>query len=78
MRQGGWAHSTNRPPAPATRDELRRLSDRYQPSLDRDDPGGPSPWTPERWESFRTATDAALAALRHDLGAAWTVTDRRS
>ncbi|MFF4819917.1 hypothetical protein ACFY2K_35675 [Kitasatospora sp. NPDC001309] len=74
---GGHTRRTD-PPAPATRDELRRLSDRYQPSLDRDDPGGPSPWTPERWESFRTAADAALAALRHDLGAAWTVTDRRS
>ncbi|WP_445402517.1 hypothetical protein ACSMX9_13205 [Streptomyces sp. LE64] len=66
------------PVTEATAHALTHLADRYQSSLDWDDPGGPSPWTTDRWRSFQQESDAALHALRTDLGAGWTVTDRRT
>ncbi|QES47576.1 hypothetical protein DEJ50_06790 [Streptomyces venezuelae] len=60
-----------------TRDELRRLADLYQSSLDWDDPAGPSPWSGDQEESFRHAADTVLAAVRRELGDGWTVEDRR-
>ncbi|MFF2081349.1 hypothetical protein ACFVXG_42090 [Kitasatospora sp. NPDC058162] len=65
------------PITPASQDELLRLSELYQSSLDWDHPGGPSPWTGEQWQSFRAEADTALEALRRDLGAGWTIEDRR-
>src|SRR5690349_11006223 len=60
-----------------TSNELTRLADLYQSSLDWDHPAGPSPWRPEQQESFQREADAALTALRHELGDGWTVEDRR-
>ncbi|MEV7186697.1 hypothetical protein [Kitasatospora sp. NPDC093102] len=65
------------PVTPATRNELARLADLYQSSLDWDHPAGPSPWTRDRQESFRSEADMALEALRRELGDDWTVEDRR-
>ncbi|MEU8774120.1 hypothetical protein [Streptomyces sp. NPDC048606] len=65
------------PVTAATATELVRLAALYQSSLDRHDPAGPSPWSAERWESFGREADAALGALRRDLGDGWTVEDRR-
>ncbi|WP_052848349.1 hypothetical protein [Streptomyces avicenniae] len=62
----------------ATRTELARLCECYQSSLDVDDPGGASPWPEERRELFEQRADAALVALRRDLGDGWVVVDRRS
>ncbi|MET9605315.1 hypothetical protein ABZZ17_09620 [Streptomyces sp. NPDC006512] len=61
----------------ATSHELTRLADLYQSSLDWDHPAGPSPWTGEQEKSFQCEADAALAALRRELGDGWTVEDRR-
>ncbi|MFE7524914.1 hypothetical protein ACFU7Y_04260 [Kitasatospora sp. NPDC057542] len=65
------------PITPATRNELTRLADLYQSSLDWDHPAGPSPWTRDQQESFRSEAGIALEALRHELGDDWTVEDRR-
>ncbi|GAA1703529.1 hypothetical protein GCM10009680_50620 [Streptomyces yatensis] len=65
------------PIAPTTRDELTRLANCYQSSLDWDYPAGPSPWSREQYESFRSNADTALAALRRELGDSWLVEDRR-
>ncbi|MEV7522151.1 hypothetical protein [Streptomyces sp. NPDC091371] len=65
------------PLTPVTRAELARLAERYQTSLDWDDPGGPSPWTPAQTEAFLAEADAALEVLRRELGAGWTVEDQR-
>ncbi|MFI5831893.1 hypothetical protein ACIA6C_32345 [Streptomyces sp. NPDC051578] len=58
-------------------DELTRLADLYQSSLDWDHPAGPSPWTRDQQESFQHEADTALEALRRELGDGWTVEDRR-
>ncbi|WP_052876033.1 hypothetical protein [Streptomyces sp. NBC_00069] len=65
------------PITPTTSNELTRLADLYQSSLDWDHPSGPSPWTCEQQESFRREADTALEALRRELGDDWTVEDRR-
>ncbi|MGW7461129.1 hypothetical protein [Streptomyces sp. NPDC054797] len=65
---------------PITREtskELMRLADLYQSSLDWDHPAGPSPWSREQHELFRCEADAALEALRRELGDGWKVEDRR-
>ncbi|MFD7027846.1 hypothetical protein ACFWAR_07425 [Streptomyces sp. NPDC059917] len=59
------------------RDELGRLAELYQSSLDWDDPAGPSPWSGEQHASFGREADAALEALRRELGDDWSVEDRR-
>lgn len=65
------------PITPATRNELTRLAGLYQSSLDWDHPAGPSPWTRDQQESFRSEADTVLEALRRELGDDWTVEDRR-
>ncbi|MDX3233684.1 hypothetical protein [Streptomyces sp. ME19-01-6] len=65
------------PISPATQAELARLSEWYQSSIDWDYPPDPSPWPPEEWDLFRQRSDAALDALRRELGDEWTVEDRR-
>ncbi|MFD9367845.1 hypothetical protein ACFWA6_09045 [Streptomyces sp. NPDC060020] len=65
------------PVTAGTGDELTRLAELYQSSLDWDHPAGPSPWTREQQESFRREADAVLEALRRELGDGWTVEDRR-
>ncbi|MER8062322.1 MULTISPECIES: hypothetical protein [unclassified Streptomyces] len=66
------------PITPASSNELTRLADLYQSSLDWDHPAGSSPWTYEQQESFRHEADAALGALRRELGDGWTIEDRRN
>ncbi|MFI0727482.1 hypothetical protein ACH4S9_00425 [Streptomyces sp. NPDC021225] len=65
------------PISPATRAELERLCEWYQSSIDWDYPPDPSPWPAEERELFRRQSDAALGALRRELGDGWTVEDRR-
>lgn len=65
------------PISAATGNELTRLAEVYQSSLDWDYPPDPSPWTEDQKESFRRMADAALQALRRDLGDDWTVEDAR-
>lgn len=65
------------PITPATRNELTRLADLYQSSLDWDNPGGPSLWSRDQHESFRSEADIALEALCGELGDDWTVEDCR-
>ncbi|MER6557647.1 hypothetical protein ABT300_07740 [Streptomyces sp. NPDC001027] len=63
------------PISPATRTELARLSDWYQSSIDWSYPPNPSPWPEGERERFKEQAQAALAALRRELGAEWTVRD---
>ncbi|MGE7438761.1 hypothetical protein [Kitasatospora sp. NPDC001175] len=65
------------PITPDTRIRLEGLCERYQSSLDWDDPGGPSPWSEEQREQFDRQADGALETLRRELGDGWTVEDRR-
>lgn len=65
------------PIAAGLSNELTRLADLYQSSLDWDDPAGPSPWTRDQWDSFQHAADTALESLHRELGDGWTVEDRR-
>lgn len=65
------------PITPVISDELTRLADLYQSSLDWNHPAGRSPWTGDQQESFQREADAVLEALRRELGDGWTVEDRR-
>ncbi|WP_119292838.1 hypothetical protein [Streptomyces sp. YIM 130001] len=61
----------------ATRAELTRLADRYQSSLDEEYPPGPSRWPMDERELFQRQSDAAVEALRRELGSGWTIEYRR-
>ncbi|MDX3801625.1 hypothetical protein [Streptomyces sp. AK04-3B] len=63
------------PISPALRTELARLSEWYQSSIDWAYPPDPSPWSDEERQLFKQQAQAALAALRGELGAGWTVRD---
>ncbi|MBI0293991.1 hypothetical protein JBE04_05680 [Streptomyces sp. PRKS01-29] len=77
--QSSDLHSALHSPSIACRvGQFTRLADLYQSPLDWDHPAGPSPWPREQRESFRGEVDAALEALRRELGDGWTVEDRRS
>ncbi|MEU1941006.1 hypothetical protein ABZ554_00695 [Streptomyces sp. NPDC020125] len=65
------------PISAATREELARLCGWHQSSIDWEYPSGPSPWTEEQWVLFGQQADAALEALRHQLGGDRIVEDRR-
>ncbi|MFQ6197078.1 hypothetical protein [Streptomyces sp. NPDC000405] len=65
------------PISTATQDELTRLCEWYQSSLDWEYPPDPSPWPEEQWTLFRQQADAALDTLRSELGDDWTVEDCR-
>ncbi len=63
-------------PLPA--ETLRRLAalvQRYDESIDWDDPGGPSPWTPAEQQEFTGEARAVLALLRSELGGEFDVVD---
>ncbi|MCF3106257.1 hypothetical protein IPZ58_32490 [Streptomyces roseoverticillatus] len=66
------------PISTAMRTELARLCEWYRSSIDWEYPPDPSPWTEEQWTLFRQQADAALDALRQELGDDWTVEDRRN
>ncbi|WP_030378901.1 MULTISPECIES: hypothetical protein [unclassified Streptomyces] len=63
------------PISPATREELAKLSERYQSSIDWKYPPNPSPWSDAEWQTFRERAHAALGTLRRELGTDWTVRD---
>ena len=63
------------PITPALRTELARLSERYQSSIDWDYPPNPSPWSDEELRLFEQRAQAALEALRRELGPRWVVRD---
>nr|WP_236056831.1 hypothetical protein [Streptomyces sabulosicollis] len=63
------------PISQATREDLARLSQWYQSSIDWEYPPNPSPWSDEDWLTFRQQAQVALAALRRELGSRWTVRD---
>ncbi|MEV5531400.1 hypothetical protein [Streptomyces prunicolor] len=63
------------PITPATRAELTRLSERYQSSIDWDCPPDPSPWSDDELQLFKQQAQAALEALRRELGTGWVVRD---
>ena len=65
------------PISPATQAALATLCEWYQSSIDWDYPPDPSPWPQEERDRFTQQADAALAALRRELGDDWTVEDRR-
>ncbi|WP_030797954.1 hypothetical protein [Streptomyces sp. NRRL S-337] len=65
------------PISSATRTELTRLCEWFQSSLDWKDPAGPSPWSDEERELFDQQSDAALTALRQELGDDWMINDER-
>jgi hypothetical protein len=51
-----------------TRRRLEELSVWHDTALDWDDPGGPSPWTPEEEERFDRAAGELLETIRAELG----------
>ena len=61
-----------------TRALIDRLAERYQSSLDWDDPGGPSPWSEQERESFTAQARTLLDLIRSELPAGWVVEDRFS
>ena len=63
------------PLSPETVQEGEGLLTRYDTSLDRDDPGGPSPWRDEDVVAFHAAAVAFLARLRRELGPAFEIVD---
>ena len=65
------------PLPPATVREGEDLLTRYDTSLDRDDPAGPSPWTDAEFAAFHADARAFLARLRRELGPAFEVVDER-
>ncbi|ALV33895.1 hypothetical protein [Streptomyces sp. CdTB01] len=58
-----------------TRDELARLSEWYQSSIDWDYPPNPSPWSDEESRRFKQQALGALDVLRRELGAGFVVRD---
>lgn len=51
-----------------TRRRLEELSVWHDTALDWDDPGGPSPWSPEEYERFTRAAGEVLERVRVELG----------
>ena len=62
-------------------DELRaalvRACERFDTSLNWDDPTGPSPWSEQESAEFRGSADRLLARLREALGSAFEIRDER-
>jgi hypothetical protein len=56
-----------------TRQRLEELSVWHDTALDWDDPGGPSPWTPEEYERFVHAAREVLERVRTELGPEFSV-----
>jgi hypothetical protein len=64
------------PVTPATRDELKRLAEWYQSSLNEEYPPDPTPWPPHEQERFNRQAINVLQILRQELGDAWAVENR--
>jgi hypothetical protein len=52
-----------------TRQRLDELSRWHDTALDWDDPAGPGPWQPEKYERFDRAAGEILERIRAELGA---------
>jgi len=50
-------------------------SSAFDESLDWDDPGDPSPWSPAEWMEFKLKFNRLLERLRVELGKEWAITD---
>ncbi|ABB58138.1 hypothetical protein [Synechococcus elongatus] len=61
------------PLSQSLRQQLDQLSLWHDTALDWDDPAGPSPWTAEESAQFEVAAQAALQALRLELGPSYSV-----
>lgn len=59
----------------ATRDEIWRLSEWHDTSLNWDYPPDPGPWREEECARFNAAARALLAAIRAELGSDYEVVD---
>jgi hypothetical protein len=59
------------------RHELQRAGERFDTSLDWDNPAGPSPWSKEDSEQFTELTDRLLGRLRVALGPNFEIRDER-
>ena len=59
------------------RHELHLAGERFDTSLDWDNPAGPSPWSKEDEEHFTDLTDRLLDQLRMALGPGFDVRDER-
>jgi hypothetical protein len=55
------------------RDELERLIDWYDTSMNWDYPPDPGPWREPECERFNRAVHMALSRLREELGAGWNI-----
>ena len=56
-------------------DELERLLDEYDTSLDWDYPSAPTPWDEQQCRTFNAAARRAIDRLRAELGADWRIHD---
>lgn len=56
------------PLSPGLRQRLDELSEWHDTSLDRDDPAGPGPWTPDEDARFDREAAGVLERVRAELG----------
>lgn len=63
------------PITPALRDELSRLVEWYDTSLNWDYPLDPGPWRESECREFSAAVRRAMQRLRTELGAEWEILD---
>jgi hypothetical protein len=59
------------------RHDLRLAGERFETSVDWDNPAGPSPWSKEDSEQFTELTDRLLDQLRVALGPSFEIQDER-
>ena len=60
------------------RRELEMAGERFDTSLDWNDPSGPSPWSKAEAKQFRALSDNLLERLRTALGSDFEIRDERS
>lgn len=63
------------PISPALRDELARLAEWYDTSLNWDYPPDPGPWREPKCRTFNAAVRRAVDQLRAELGGGWEIAD---
>ncbi|HEX5597343.1 MAG TPA: hypothetical protein VFX61_15200 [Micromonosporaceae bacterium] len=76
--QRTWGHPVQLdalPITPALRDELSRLVEWYDTSLNWDYPLDPGPWRESECREFSAAVRRAMQRLRTELGAEWEILD---
>ena len=63
------------PISPALRDDLVRIAEWYDASLNWDYPPDPGPWREPECHTFNAAVRRAVNQLRAELGAEWEIAD---